>query len=257
MSKTINLVLYSNGEPFDSTKEKLIQTINKFSSRNVIVHDYDLNRIKKSYWYDQIKELPDLEPSAGVRDGYYCAYKPFCVHEIYENMNYGDILYYVDASRYYNTGFEESVDKLCDIVLKEGMIAGSVGKDITNNNHHPCECCNNLDIWNKILPDNDNTKLLDNMHVLASWFILTKNNNNSKFVKDYIYWCMYKDDKFTRPLITYHHTVDQSIFNILVYKYNFKVFYHENILHTANKDRNVVLKIINNSDNADKYFINL
>ena len=122
MSKTINLVLYSNGEPFDSTKEKLIQTINKFSSRNVIVHDYDLNRIKKSYWYDQIKELPDLEPSAGVRDGYYCAYKPFCVHEIYENMNYGDILYYVDASRYYNTGFEESVDKLCDIVLKEGII---------------------------------------------------------------------------------------------------------------------------------------
>ena len=76
-------------------------------------------------------------------------------------------------------------------------------------------------------------------------------------MKDWIYWCMYKDNELTRPLITYHHPGDQSIFNILVYKYNFKVFYNKLIEHDENKDRNVVLKTINNNINSEQYFINL
>ena len=89
MPESINLVLYSHGEPFNSTKIKLIETINKFTNRNVIIHDYDLDRIMKS----------------------------FIVNEVYENMNDSDILYYVDSSRYFKYGFTENVDKLCDIVL--------------------------------------------------------------------------------------------------------------------------------------------
>ena len=45
--------------------------------------------------------------------------------------------------------------------------------------------------------------------------------------------------------------------NILVYKYNFKVFCNPKITHNRNKDRNKVLKTINNEDKIDKYFINL
>ena len=71
------------------------------------------------------------------------------------------------------------------------------------------------------------------------------------------YWSLYKDNEFINPLVTYHHTVDQSIFNILVYKYNFKVFYNELIGHNENKDRNIVLKTINNTSNPEQYFINL
>ena len=208
----------------------------------------------ESSWYNKIKELPEVKDGVGRRDGYYCVYKAFCSYEVYENMNDGDILYYVDSSKWFKSGFTESVDKLCDIVLKEGMIAGSVGRDIRNNTS---KCCDNLDIWNKILPMNNNGKLLNNMHILASWFILTKNSKNTEFMKDYIYWCMYKDNELTRPLITYHHTGDQSIFNILVYKYKFKVFYNKLISHDNNKDRNTVLKIINNTSNPEQYFINL
>ena len=136
-------------------------------------------------------------------------------------MNDGDILYYVDSSKWFRSGFTENVDKLCDIVLKEGMIAGSVGKDFRNNT---CKCCHNLDIWNKILHMNDNSDYLNKMHVLNSWFILVKNNINTNFLNDWNYWSVYKDNEFINPLVTYHHTVDQSIFNILVYKYNFKVY---------------------------------
>ena len=254
MAESINLVLYSHGEPFNSTKIKLIETINKFTNRNVIIHDYNLDRIKKSSWYDKIKELPEINDGHGRRDGYYNCWKSFIVNEVYEIMNDSDILYYVDSSRYFKYGFTENIDKLCDIVLKEGIIAGSVGYDIKNNTF---QCCDNIKIWNEIIPNNDNSDYLNKMHVLNSWFILVKNNINTNFLNDWNYWSIYKDNKLTRPLLTYHHTADQSIFNILVYKYNFKVFFHQNIRHDLNKDRNVVLKIINNSSNPEQYFIYL
>ena len=127
-------------------------------------------------------------------------------------MNDGDILYYVDSSQHYRNGFTDSVDKLCDIVLKNGIIAGSVGKDVNNNNYG---CCNNIDIWNKIIPNNDNRDYLNKMHILNSWFILVKNNINTNFLNDWNYWSIYKDNELINPLVTYHHTADQSIFNIL------------------------------------------
>ena len=123
MSESINLVLYSQGEPYYSTKKKLIETINNFTNRNVIIHDYNLDRIKKSSWYNKIKELPEVKGGVGRRDGYYNCWKSFIVNEVYENMNDSDILYYVDSSKWFRSGFTENVDKLCDIVLKEGMIA--------------------------------------------------------------------------------------------------------------------------------------
>lgn len=254
MTNTINLVVYSNGEPYNSTKKKLIETIKLFTNRNVIIHDYDLNKIKQSSWYNKIKRLPNVIDGFGRRDGYYNCWKSFIVNEVYLKMKDNDILYYVDSSRHYKYGFTENIDKLCDIVLKNRIIAGSVGYDIKNNT---LKYCDNLDIWNKINPNNNNNNNLNKMHVLNSWFILVKNNINTNFLNEWNYWSVYTDNTFTNPLVTYHHTVDQSIFNILVYKYNLKVFYNKNTQHNENKDRNVVLKIINNSNNPQQYFITL
>lgn len=77
------------------------------------------------------------------------------------------------------------------------------------------------------------------------------------FLEDWVYWTTYTDNDLKDPLVTYHHTGDQSIFNILVHKYNLKVFYSKDITHVENKDRNNVLKTINNNTNIEKYFINL
>jgi hypothetical protein len=165
-----------------------------------------------------------------------------------------DILYYVDSSQYYKTGFTENIDKLCDIVNEKGFIGGSVGDDVKNNSY---SCCNNIKIWDKIIPNSNNEKYLNEFHVLNSWFILKKSPINTIFVEEWVKWCVYKDNELTDPLITYHHTGDQSIFNILVRKYNFKVFYSKNIGHNQNKNKNEVLKVINNAINTDEYFINL
>ena len=190
----------------------------------------------------------------GRRDGYYCAYKAFCPYEVYNSMNEDDVLYYVDSSQHFRAGFTENIDKLCDIVNEKGFIAGSVGDNVRNNSFG---CCNNINVWNKIIQNNDNTKYLNDRHVLASWFILKKNETNTDFMNEWVKWCVYKDGNLPDPLITYHHTVDQSIFNILVRKYNLPVFYHKDVSHEDNKNKNRVLNVINNSTDTNQYFIHL
>jgi hypothetical protein len=249
----VHLVLYSDGEPFDTTKRLTIDSVNEFTNREVIIHDYNLEKIKQKEWFTLIKDLPSIH-KPGRRDGYYCAYKAFCPYEVYNSMNDNDILYYVDSSQYYRTGFTENIDKLCDIVNEKGFIAGSVGDDVKNNSFG---CCDNIKVWNKIIPNNDNEKYLNDRHVLASWFILRKTEKNTAFMNEWVKWCVYKDDELTEPLITYHHPGDQSIFNILVRKYNLPVFYSKDVMHNENKNKNTVLNIINNTTTPDKFFIYL
>lgn len=257
---SVHLVLYSQNEPFDTTKRLIIESVPKCTKRNFIIHDYNLEKIQRAEWYPIIERLRYIKKS-GKRDGYYCAYKPFCCYEVYNSMTVNDILYYVDCSQYFRIGFTESIDKLCDIVNEKLFIAGSVGDDVRNNSDIGYDsskgCCDNIAVWNKIIENNDNRKYLNDRHVLASWFILKKTDMNTAFMNEWIKWCMYNDSDMPDPLITYHHTVDQSIFNILVHKYDLLVFYHKNRTHNDNKDKNLILHTLNNTQNTDEYFIHL
>ena len=59
---------------------------------------------------------------------------------------------------------------------------------------------------------------------------------------------MYTDESLIYPLITYHHTVDQSIFNILVHIYKFPLFINKNYDEYQLRDRNRLAKIIRLED---------
>ena len=191
---------------------------------------------------------------AGRRDGYYNIWKAFITKDVYDDMKDGDILYYVDSSRYFITGFTENIDKLYDIVNEKLCVAGSIGDDVRNDSYG---CCNDVVIWNKIIPDKDNTEYLSIPHVLNSWFLFKKCDSNHAFINDWVYFSCYTDKDIIYPLATYHHTGDQSIFNILVVKHKLPVFYNKNIAHDINKNKNVVLNIINNSANITEHFIYL
>lgn len=250
---SIHLVLYSNNEPYDTTKRLIIESIHKFTKKNIIIHDYNLDKIKKLDWYSRIQYLPSIHKE-GRRDGYYNSWKAFIVKDVYDNMVDGDVLYYVDSSQHFRTGFTENIDRLCDIALEKKCIAGSVGSDIRNNT---VKCCDNISVWNKIIPTKDNSLFLNKMHVLNSWFLFMKCDSNTAFIDDWAYFICFTDNDFKIPLVTYHHTVDQSIFNILVIKYNLPVFYSKNIDHNTNKDKNLVLNVVNNTNNYNDYFIQL
>ena len=116
---------------------------------------------------------------------------------------------------------------------------------ITNNFR---SCCDNEKIWQVIFDYKiDNfEKYLNKKHVVNTWFILKKCNELTNFINE---WCDFNIYKLNdKPLIIYHHTVDQSIFNILVNKYKFKTFYHPSIKNEKNKNFHYIMHFINNYD---------
>lgn len=250
---SIHLVLYSNNEPFGMTKRLTIKSIRNFTQKQIIIHDYNLEKIKQCDWFHRIQNLPQTY-NQGRRDGYYNSWKPFITKEVYDIIPDGDILYYVDCSQYFRYGFTENVDKLCDIASELTAVAGSVGDDVRNNSFG---CCDNIMVWDKIIPNNNNNVYINERHVLNSWFLFKKCDSNRQFINDWVYYSCYVDNDFNHPLVTYHHTADQSIFNILVIKHKMTVFYSKNVGHNLNKNKNIVLNMVNNSTNLTDLFIKI
>jgi hypothetical protein len=248
----IHIILYSNNEPYTTTKQLTIKSIPFFTSKKYRIHDYNLEKIKQKPWFTYIEKLP-LINNRGRRDGYYNAWKAFITKDVYDEMEDNDILYYVDSSQFFKQGFTQNIDKLCDIVNEKLSIAGSVGYDIKNNS---VSCCDKLLVWNVILPNKNNTIHIHKLHVLNSWFLFKKCKENNGFINDWAYFSCYTDNTIKFPLVTYHHTADQSIFNILVIKYNLPVFFSRNVKHDENKNKNLVLQKINTGKN-NNYFIYL
>jgi serine acetyltransferase len=240
----VHLVMYSDGEPFDSSKKKMMETISRCTSREVVCHPYDRSSITSCEWYhhvERVSKVPDLRK----RDGLHCVYKPFITNDVFQKMGEDDILYYADCSQYFNThkiGFCEPMDMLFDIADKFGHVAGSVS--VRHSNKHS-DCCTNLGIWDIVHPKGDNQKNLHLPHVCASWFLLKRNELTKTFMKEWLYYCMFTNNVFPNPLITYHHTVDQSIFNILVVKHDMYIFEDCDLSHRMTKNRNRVMKSLN------------
>ena len=239
---SVHLVLYSNREPFDTTKKLTIESAPNFTSRKIIIHEYSLEKIKEIDWFVLLKDLPSV--GTCIRDGYYNAWKPLIVRDVFNQMEENDILYYVDCSQYYIEGFTQNIDKIVSITEDIGAVAGSCGHDVKNKTY---DCCSNINIWNKIIPNTDNIPNLDLMHILNSWFLLKKNNLNKIFIDEWVYFCFYTDEDLPRPLITYHHTADQSIFSVLVAKFKIPFFCSENLTHHDYKNKNLCLHFINNA----------
>ena len=243
----IHIILYSNGEPFTSTKNKTIESLNQINHLNIKIHDYSLKSIKDKDWFKNIENLPKVKngSKSGRRDGYYNAWKPYITKEVYDIANENDIIYYVDSSRYFLTGFTENIDNLINCVNEIGFIAGSCGTDVNNKFKN---VCSDIRVWKAIIKDKDDetiNKCLDKMHILNSWFILKKGDLYDSFINDWCYYTTYHDPGLNKPLVTHHNAVDQSIFTILVYKYGYKVFHKPGIMHGKNKNKNIVLKILN------------
>lgn len=250
----VHLVMYSNGEPFDSAKRKMMETIQKCTSRQVVCHAYDRTKIMSCDWYHHAETVSKI-PEIRRRDGLHCVYKPFITNDVFQKMDDDDILFYADCSQYFNTtkiGFVEPLDVLFNKVEQCGHLAGAVD---VNHSNMKSNCCTNLDIWDIVFPTGENKRNLMLPHVCASWFLLKRNELTETFMREWIYYCMYTDTSFPNPLITYHHTVDQSIFNILVVKYDMCVFQDHELNHHQIKNRNRVMKSLNAASVTKRNFI--
>ena len=253
MIQNIHFVTYANNYPFINTQIILNDSINNFSKYNIIKHRYNIESLKHSEYFNDLANLLNSKKS-GYRDGFYNAFKAIIINDVYNKMGDNDILYYVDSSQHFKTPFTENIDKLIEYCYSElNFIAGSFGKDCSNNRDNACD---DKYVWNTIAPNLKYENIIHKPHILNSWFVIKKTKTNELFLREWLYYTFYKNTPDNNALVTYHHTVDQSIFNILVYKYNLLSFYYEPIKHNENKDRNLVLNIINNTNNLSSLFQN-
>lgn len=256
----IHYITFSNGNsrvtglPYSDTQKLLVDSIQSQTHRKVILHTHNLDSLKKQPWFFKIENYPTQYPDPWGRDGYYNVWKAFLAFNLMNNIADEDYIYYTDCSAYHREPFQQNIDRLFDYVEYAGNVCGSVGNDVMHNSFG---CCDNHNVWKHIYP-HSTPSIINKKHILASWFVFKKNEHNLNFLKE---WCKYLIDLLDgKPLCTYHHTIEQSILNILAYKYDMKVFYN-NTHHDYNKNHNNVHKQLNLEPNKDienlkKWFYN-
>ena len=241
----IHFVTYAEGLPFTETQLLLNDSISLYTKYQVVKHNYNFEKMKALESFSYMADLPNVpvtEQNNGHSDGYYNAFKPIICLEVYKFMDDNDILYYCDSSKDLQTGFKYSIDRLAETCFYScPFIAGSFHGGLINSSYEGC--CDREDVWKIIMPTVKFSEVISSPHVLASWFMFKKTARNTQFMNEWVYYSFFKH--LNRQLITYHHTGDQSIFNILCNKYAMKSFYHPDVTHDENKDCNRVLEIVN------------
>lgn len=238
----VHVVNLANNEPFMSSQQAIMNTIRSHTSWDVVFHDLNIDKIRDRPWFALLEKISRLPVYAGRRDGYYCAWKPFIIRDVYQTMGDNDILYYVDASRYLRTGFRANLDAFFAEVEKRGMIAGSVGDDVLNSSY---DCLTNRNVWDTMGMGRMFEEGQSKRHVLSAWMAFTKTPNTTQLLAEWTHWTA-TDDINGLPLVVQHHTAEQAILNILLLKYPHmsKLFYHPKLRHDSNKDYNIVLEML-------------
>lgn len=248
----LHLVTLANNQPYVNTQQLLVNSIKNYTSYNVVFHTHNIETIKDKDWFVYLKDLPNIH-RRGRRDGYYCAWKGFLVKDAYEQMQEGDVVYYIDSSKHFQNGIQQNFDKFLNLLNnKYKYFVGSISSDVPNSP----DCCNDLRVWSQIYSDVETCKtFLPKPHLLCSNVAFAKDEQSEKIINEWVDACKKTLDGI--PLVTYHHTVDQSLMNIIAYKHDLKVFYKKENHHHMNKDCNLIHKIINGTDDYDQYFINI
>ena len=249
----------STGYEFANTQKLLVDSIQSHTNYEVVFHTHNLHSISLQPWFYKVKNYPSTFDSEWwKRDGYLCAYKVYLTKQVLDIAEEGDLVYYTDSSAYYQDPFNENLDRFFKYVEYNGHVCGAISTDCRHNSFG---CCDNKEIWNIVYPNSsiDFEKMLNKMHIVASWFCFQKNESSKKFVDEWAKWFEYEYDGL--PLARYHHTVDQSIFNMMVYKHGFKVFFDDKNYHEENKNHNAVHITLNSEANDDiknleKWFYN-
>jgi hypothetical protein len=246
------------GLPYSDTQSMLVDSIQLHTNREVVHHTFDLEKLKQQNWFHKIEHFPKVEMGSRdwARDGYFCAYKALFANDLLSKIDEGDYIYHTDSSAYFREPFTQNLDRFFDYVDYNGHICGSHGNDFQHNSFG---CFDRLDVWRTIWPEVEKywPNILNHKHLLASWYCFKNNEENRKFIREWTY--LITDVMIeNKPIVTLHHTVDQSIFNALVYKYGFRTFYN-NTHHIHNKNHNNVHRFINNLNiksisDLDEYF---
>jgi hypothetical protein len=157
-----------------------------------------------------------------TRGAGYWLWKPYFIQKTLNNINNGDIVFYVDAGNIfkYDPSFLYESFKINDGIIlfdnRDGMLCGNAAK-----NYISCK----KDSF--VLMDCDEDKYINGIHLNASYQIYLKNNNSLQFISEYLNYCQNINIITDTPNQYgenypgyYDHRHDQSILSLLAIKKN-------------------------------------
>ncbi|HEX8327795.1 MAG TPA: hypothetical protein VF629_09660 [Hymenobacter sp.] len=179
------------------------------------VYDFDFEDVKKSDFYESHHDVLSNERFMG-----YWLWKPYIISKALEDINYGDILFYIDAG----VKVLSSLKPLVEICSNESdiVVCGN-GNDINAS-------------WTKrdcfVLMDCDSERFWYSAHCDASFVVFKKTEKSIDFVNEWVKYGSNLQIISNLPNVSdlpnkpefIDHRYDQSILSLLAEKFNLPLY---------------------------------
>ena len=198
---------------YQNSINSLIRSSENFFDKHIVYKPEDIDK----NFFDKNKNILNQNRGAG-----YWLWKPYFIQKTLNEVNDGDIVFYVDAGNIfkYDPSFLYENFKINNGVIlfdnRDGMSCGNDAK-----NYISCK----KDAF--VLMGCDDDKYINGIHLNASYQIYLKNNNSLNFIGEYLNYCeninIITDtpNQYGDNYPGYHdHRHDQSILSLLAIKKN-------------------------------------
>lgn len=111
---TIALVTYADGEPFEGSQRRLIDSARAAGVDRLFSWRY--SNLSATAWGKTHMAQTNLKSTPGCAT---CSWKPFIILDALLKLQMGDILVYADSSRYFRRGLDKSVVPLANLLRAE------------------------------------------------------------------------------------------------------------------------------------------
>jgi hypothetical protein len=205
----IYLVSYADREPYTTTQTNFNNTLNIAEIKEHTM--WNKNKIRQeTEFYSTNKTLLDKKIGSGL-----WIWKPYIILQKLKEVNYNDYVYYQDCSKYDTNGYKYSCKPVItfmesnNLVILPGLTPGNI-----NKHHTSIYCMRFMGARNK-------TFLLKKLFHTSPLFI-KKTDFTIKFIEEWLKYCCVPIciERFTWR--NGSHCCDQSILNILLFRYNIK-----------------------------------
>lgn len=216
----IRLITFGgNGINYYSAVNRLIEQANRLNFFDEIIGYTDIDLQQFSNFWDSHKNF-----IINNKKGYgYWLWKPFLILESLKNLNYGDIIFYLDCGCELDNDNINSLNCLIQNVIKHEILYTST--------HRMESYWTKKDLIHKLNINADDSFFLHNAQIQAGALIIMKTANTVKLYEDIYNICCsdnyhYIDD--TPSILPnnnpfYNHRHDQSILSLMIKLYKKKL----------------------------------
>lgn len=205
----IYLVSYADKNPYTITQSNFTNTLDIAEIKEHSIWNKDKIRKEKDF-YLKNKTLLDKKKGSGL-----WIWKPYIILQKLKEIDYNDYVYYQDCSKYDTNGFKHSCKPVIqfmesnNLLIFPGLTPGNI-----NKHHTSIQCLRHMGARNK--------KFLLKKIFHTSPLFIKKTDFTIKFIEEWLHFCCIPVCITRFIWKNGSHCCDQSILNILLFKYNIK-----------------------------------